>query len=154
MADNRSIVALKGISLQRKQVLVNALSSVVEVALSGVILFFVSANTLVYATWNTYKSPKPVGDKIRELTSTGIPWVFYGSMRGVYVYYAGKQAIHVDEHDVEGLKALGRTKPAFYVLARKRDFADLSENLKSVTIVSEQRVGDTPMVIARYNALK
>jgi 4-amino-4-deoxy-L-arabinose transferase-like glycosyltransferase len=120
------------------------------VLFSGVILFFVSANTVVYGTWNTYKSPRPVGEKLRELTSTGVPWIFYGSMRGVYVYYAGKEALAVDEHEVARLAQVKERFSDFYLLFRKRDMKEVDEALGTVEIMFEKRIGDTDMIVARF----
>jgi 4-amino-4-deoxy-L-arabinose transferase-like glycosyltransferase len=120
------------------------------VLFSGVILFLVSANTLAYGKWNTYKSPRPVGEMIRELTSAGTPWVFYGSMRGVYVYYAGKKAVAVDEHEVARLAGLKERLPEFFLLFRNRDTKEVEEALGPVERLFERKIGDTDMVIAHF----
>jgi len=108
-----------------------------------------AANISIYKKWNFYKSPKPLAEKVKPHLKDGTPWVYYGSMRGVYVYYIGKYAIHVDEHSVAGLKKLEHMKK-FYILTRKRDYKELSDSLGGVRTIFEEKTGDTPMVFSLY----
>ena len=108
------------------------------------------ANGAVYAKWNAYKSPRPFSEKVKDLTKDGTPWVYYGSLRGVYVYYAGTYAISVDEHDAAGLKAVAAKVPDFYIVTRNRDMEEVRETLPGVETQVTEKIGDTPMVIARF----
>ncbi|MCX5809048.1 MAG: hypothetical protein NTX36_06715, partial [Proteobacteria bacterium] len=110
---------------------------------------YMAANISIYKKWNFYKSPKPLAEKIKPHLKDGTPWVYYGSMRGIYVYYIGKYAIHVDEHSVVGLKKLEHMKK-FYILTRKRDYKELSDSLRGVRTIFEEKIGDTPMVFSLY----
>jgi hypothetical protein len=110
------------------------------------------ANLFVYEKWNIYKSPRPISEKVAHLTAGGIPWVYYGSMRGVYIYYAGKTALHVDDGQTASLAPLGDRLSEFYVLTRKREVDDLRAAFGQVDTVAEQRIGDTPMVIVHVRA--
>lgn len=120
---------------------------------SALFIMFMIANISVFAKLNHYKSPRPLCMKIRSYVGDGTPWVYYGSMRGVYVYYVGKKAIAVDEHKVEELRDLGRRMELFYVLSRKRDLNEVREALDSVEPVIEEKVGDTSMVFVRFKRL-
>ncbi|MBA4390909.1 MAG: hypothetical protein C0399_08210 [Syntrophus sp. (in: bacteria)] len=118
------------------------------------IIFMVAVYTIgnisVYNKVNPYKSSRPLCEKIRSLTRDGTPWVYYGSIRGVYVYYVGKLAIHIDEHDMAGLKALRGPQKKFFVLTRKRDAEEVNNTLPSTALVFEEKIGNTPMVVLLY----
>lgn len=111
---------------------------------------YITANISVYEKVNPYKSPKPISEKIKSLTATGKPWVYYGSIRGVYVYYADSFAIHIDEHKVDDLAALKDKHKEMIILTRKRDADDVNRALKKVNVISEHKIGDTQMVILGY----
>ncbi|MBA4418829.1 MAG: hypothetical protein C0392_13105 [Syntrophus sp. (in: bacteria)] len=111
---------------------------------------YTAANTSVYKTWNPYKSPKALAERIKPLIKDGTPWVYYGSMRGVYIYYVGTYATHVDEHDTEALRALTKNMNVFYILARKRDMKEAADVLPGLELVFEEKIGDTPMVLLKY----
>lgn len=117
---------------------------------SGIAVVFLIANISVYEKVNKYKSPKPISEKIKSLTSNGTPWVYYGSIRGVYVYYADNFAIHIDDHKEDDLAALRDKNNAFFILTRKRDVDDVKRVLKDVSVISEYNIGDTQMVILEY----
>jgi 4-amino-4-deoxy-L-arabinose transferase-like glycosyltransferase len=123
-------------------------------ALGALVLFMAAtygaANASVYEKWNPLKSPKSIAEKIRPLIKDGTPWVYYGSMRGVYVYYVGTLAVHVAEHDTKTLGALTTKMPTFFILTRKRDLKEISDTLPGIRPVFEEIVGDTPMVLVRY----
>jgi len=118
--------------------------------LSGMVLLFFSANLLLFAKWNEYKSPRPMVEQMKQFTKGKIPWVYYGSMRGVYVYYMGTTAIAVDEHESEQLRMLGNKLEEFFILTRKRDLPEVQQALGAVTILIEQKVGDTVMVFIGF----
>jgi len=86
---------------------------------------------------------------VKPLIRDGTPWVYYGSMRGVYVYYIGKHAIHIDEHNTVELKKLVNMEK-FYILSRKRDHKELSDTLVNVKTIFEKKIGETPMVFLLY----
>lgn len=116
-----------------------------------VLVFFLAASYLmanlsVYRVLNQYKSPRFMAEQIRPYLKDGSPWAYYGSFRGVYVYYVGKKALHVDEHDTEGLARLAGEVPEFYLLTRKRDVAEVESTLGRITPLFESRVGGTDMV--------
>jgi 4-amino-4-deoxy-L-arabinose transferase-like glycosyltransferase len=117
---------------------------------SGLVIVFMIANTSVFATLNHYKSARPLCEKIQQHVADGTPWVYYGSMRGVYVYYVGKTAIAVDEHRTADLQGLAARQKRFYVLTRKRDVAEVQQALGRVEPVLEEKIGDTVMVFVRY----
>lgn len=122
-------------------------------ALAGsMAVLYVMANLTVYEKWNIYKSPRPIAEKVAHLTAGGIPWVYYGSMRGVYIYYAGKAALHVDDGQAASLAPLGGRLREFYVLTRKREVDDVRAAFGQIDTVAEQRVGDTPMVVVHVRA--
>ncbi len=108
---------------------------------------YLMANLSVYRALNRYKSPRIMAEEIRLHLRDGTPWAYYGSFRGVYVYYVGTKALHVDEHDTAGLARLGREVPRFYLLTRKRDAAEVESVFGKVTPVVESRIGDTEMVL-------
>lgn len=110
---------------------------------------YMAANISIYKKWNFYKSPKPLAEKIKPHLKDGTPWVYYGSMRGIYVYYIGEYAIHVDEHNVAELKKLEHMKK-FYILTRERDYKELSDSLGGVRTIFEEKIGDTSMVFSLY----
>ncbi len=120
------------------------------VLMAGVIIVYFIANIAVYEKVNIYKSPRPISEKIKSLTAFNIPWVYYGSIRGVYVYYADRFATHINEHDTEGLKTFKDKNREFFVLTRKRDLDEAEKTLGGATVIYEQRIGDTPMVILHY----
>lgn len=113
---------------------------------------YLIGNIAIYQKVNPYKSSKPLCEKIKLLTAGGTPWVYYGSIRGVYVYYVGKYAIHIDEHDVAGLKSLPARENKFFVLTRKRDMDEIVKTLPGTGIVFEEKVGNTSMVLLHYKA--
>lgn len=117
---------------------------------SAVAAIFMLANILVFPKWNPYKSARPLCEKIRPFLRDGTPWVYYGSMRGVYVYYVGKEALAVDEHEVDRLHGLTGRLDRFYVLTRLRDLEEVRRALGPVDPVLEERIGDTSMVFVRY----
>ncbi len=108
------------------------------------------ANISVYEKWNQYKSPKPMCDRIKPFVRDGTPWVYYGSMRGIYIYYIGTFAIPVDEHKTEELKKLKGELREFFILTRKRDIKEVSDTLIDVNQLFEEKIGDTVMVFAHY----
>jgi 4-amino-4-deoxy-L-arabinose transferase-like glycosyltransferase len=110
---------------------------------------YMTANISIYKKLNFYKSPKPLADKIKPYLRDGASWVYYGSMRGIYVYYIGKYAIHVDEHKISELKKLENMKK-FYILTRKRDYKELTDALSGVRTIFEEKIGDTVMVFSLY----
>jgi 4-amino-4-deoxy-L-arabinose transferase-like glycosyltransferase len=120
------------------------------VLLCAMVLLFFSANLLLFSKWNEYKSPRPMVEQMKQFTKGQVPWVYYGSMRGVYVYYMGTPAIAVDEHESEQLRVLGNRIEEFFILTRKRDLPEVQQALGSVTILIEQKVGDTVMVFVGF----
>jgi 4-amino-4-deoxy-L-arabinose transferase-like glycosyltransferase len=120
------------------------------VLLSAMVVLFSVGNLLVFSKWNEYKSPRPMVEQMKQFTKGGIPWVYYGSMRGVYVYYMGTPAIAVDEHESEQLRMLGDKLEQFFILTRKRDLPEVQQALGSVTLLIEHRVGDTVMVFVGF----
>ena len=113
-------------------------------------LAYMTGNVTVFEKLNHYKSPKPVSEKIRALAGDTVPWVYYGSMRGVYVYYVGRFAVHIDENDVKGLREFTRNEREFYLLTRKRDADQVKDAAPGAVISSQETIGDTPMVIFHY----
>jgi len=114
------------------------------------VLIYTIANVSVYNKMNHYKSPRAMCEKIKSYTQYGTPWVYYGSMRGVYVYYVGSYAIHIDEHRIEELNALQKELSEFYILTRKRDVAEVSQALPHINAIFEEKVGNTAMVLVHY----
>ncbi|HEY3278175.1 MAG TPA: glycosyltransferase family 39 protein [Syntrophorhabdaceae bacterium] len=114
------------------------------------VLAYGIANTSVYGKINPLKSPRAVAERIKPYLSAGAPWVYYGSIRGTYVYYVGAYAVHVDEHDTEKLRALGRTLAKFYVFTRKRDMNEVLQALPGARPLFEEKIGDTVMVFSLY----
>ncbi len=139
-------LALALVYLTSKKQLFNAFA----VLFSALVVVFMVANTSVFAKLNHFKSPRPMCEKIRQYVADGTPWVYYGSMRGVYVYYVGKTAIAIDEHRVSDLQALAARQKHFYLLTRKRDAAEVRQALGQVEPVLEEKIGDTAMVFVRY----
>ncbi len=117
---------------------------------SALVIIFMVANTSVFAKLNHYKSPRPLCERIKPYVADGTPWVYYGSMRGVYVYYVGKTAIAIDEHRTADLQSLAARQKRFYLLTRKRDLAEVQQALGHVEPVIDETIGDTPMVFVRY----
>ncbi len=113
-------------------------------------LAYMTGNLSIFEKWNRYKSPKPMAQKIRALAGDTVPWVYYGSMRGVYVYYVGRLAIHVEEHDVAGLKELASREKEFYLLTRGRDADEVTGALPGAVMETQDRIGDTAMVLFRF----
>lgn len=113
-------------------------------------LSYATANIWIYSKWNIYKSPKPLCEKIKKQVGTDSQWVYYGSIRGVYIYYTGKFAVHVDEHRTEELLKLKDRMDDFYILSRKRDLEEIRESLKDISIVFEDKIGGTAMVFVQY----
>ena len=122
------------------------------VLLLYLVTLFTVANMKIFPVMNGFKSPRPLAEAMKPYLSEGSPWVYYGSIRGVYVYYAGKQAVHVDEHDTDSLFLLSLTEKRFYLLTRARDLAEVRDTLQNVDIIFERRIGDTPMTFVRYTA--
>jgi hypothetical protein len=116
----------------------------------AMVAFLFCGNLMVFPKWNAYKSPRPMVEQMRQFTRGKIPWVYYGSMRGVYVYYMGSHAIAIDEHEQAKLQALGNTLEEFFVLTRKRDLPEVQQALGPVTLLMERTVGDTVMVFVGY----
>jgi 4-amino-4-deoxy-L-arabinose transferase-like glycosyltransferase len=110
-------------------------------------LAYMIGNISIYQKFNRYKSPRPVAEKVRSLAGDTIPWVYYGSMRGVYVYYVGRFAVHIDEHDVKGLRGYAAREGEFYLLTRKRDAPEVTNTLPGAVLRSRDTIGDTEMVI-------
>ncbi len=150
-----------------ERVVIGALSVALSLALAlslrkkeallafGGLFFFLTAayglaNLAVYEKWNPYKSPKGVTERMKPYLQDGTPWVYYGSMRGTYVYYVGAYAIHIDEHDTAGIGALGKKMKRFFILTRKRDMNEVSLALPGVKPVFEEKIGGTDMVFAAY----
>ncbi len=121
---------------------------------SALFVIFMVANASVFSKLNHYKSPRPLCTKIQSYVSDGTPWIYYGSMRGVYIYYVGKKAIAVDEHKTQALRDLRESMDTFYVLTRKRDFHEVREALGNVDTVLDEKVGGTDMVFVRYKRLR
>ncbi|MDD3846175.1 MAG: glycosyltransferase family 39 protein [Syntrophorhabdaceae bacterium] len=113
-------------------------------------LAYMTGNISIFEKWNRYKSPKPMAEKIRALAGDDVPWVYYGSMRGVYVYYVGRFAVHVEEHDIAGLREFASGQKKFYLLTRKRDAAEVMEAIPGAAIRTEDRIGDTAMVLFSF----
>ena len=61
-----------------------------------------------------------------------------------------KKAIHVEEHDITGLKLVAQQISSFYILTKKRDLAEVHKALDKVDIVFEEKNHDSPMIFARY----
>ncbi len=111
---------------------------------------YMAGNIWIYSKLNYYKSPRPFCEKVRHYLQKDMQWVYYGSMRGVYVYYIGRQAVHVNEHKVEELRQLRQQLDGFYLVTRKRDMGEAQKALANVNIVLEEKIGGTDMVLARY----
>lgn len=108
------------------------------------------ANASLYKKMNYYKSAKPICEKMKGYIEDGTPWIYYGSIRGVYMYYAGKQAIHIDEHKKDELQSMTQKLDKFYILTRKRDMNEVEGSLSSVKTIFEEKVGNTVMVFSCY----
>lgn len=122
-------------------------------AFTIIFLFIISCYTIgnvwIFEKWNHYKSPRLMSETIRQYVRDSTPWIFYGSMRGVYIYYVGKKAIHVDEHDIQGLRKAGQGLNSFYILTKKRDMGEVMKALNTADIVFEEKDGGSPMVFLR-----
>ncbi len=127
----------------------NRKSYVFPVIICAIVTIFTISNISIYKKLNAYKSPRVLADMVKPLIRDGTPWVYYGSMRGVYVYYIGKHAIHIDEHNTVELKKLVNMEK-FYILSRKRDHKELSDTLVNVKTIFEKKIGETPMVFLLY----
>ncbi len=110
-------------------------------------LAYMIGNISIFEKFNRYKSPKPVAEKLRSLAGDTTPWVYYGSMRGVYVYYVGRFAVHIDEHDVKGLRSYADRDGEFYLLTRQRDACEVKKAVPDAAVASRDTIGDTEMVI-------
>jgi 4-amino-4-deoxy-L-arabinose transferase-like glycosyltransferase len=117
---------------------------------SFLIVCYTIGNVWIYERWNHFKSPKEITETIKTHVKNCTPWIYYGSMRGVYVYYVGKKAIHVDEHDIEELARTGQNVSTFYILTKKRDMHEVTKTLGKVDVVFEEKVGTSPMVFLRF----
>ncbi len=115
---------------------------------------FLLANIILYEKIDSFKSPRPLAAEVKRIVSDGRPWLYYGSMRGVYVYYVGQRALHVDEHDTKGLREVGRHHGRLIILTRKRDLREVSEALSGAVVLAERKVGGTDMVILEYRGGK
>lgn len=113
-------------------------------------LIYMTGNMSVYYKWNRYKSPKALCDKIRIFVGDHTPWVYYGSIRGVYVYYTGRFAVHIDEHNTAHLGRYAEEKEEFFLLTRKRDASEIEGTIPGVRVVFGQKVGSTEMVFLHY----
>jgi predicted heme/steroid binding protein len=91
-----------------------------------------------------------MAEMIKPFVKDGTPWIYYGSMRGVYVYYVEKKAIHIDEHDMKGLHEAGQKLSSFFILTKKRDVNEVYKALNVVDIVSEEKNSTSSMVLLRY----
>ena len=109
------------------------------------------ANASLYKKVNAYKSPKPMCEKIRSYVGDGTPWIYYGSIRGVYMYYVGRKAIHIDERETDELRSMMNKLDRFYILTRKRDMNEVESSLSPVQTMFEQKVGNTIMVFSHYH---
>lgn len=114
------------------------------------VISYTVGNTRVYEKWNRLKSPKVVAEQIRPHVAGGTPWIFYGSIRGVYMYYVGQKAIHVDEHDMDGLRLVASQSDSFFILTKKRDINEVYRALKNVKIVFQEESLTSPMVFLHY----
>ncbi len=132
-------------------VYVGKLGSAFILLACSIVLFFLSGNAFLFSKWNEYKSPRNMVAQMRQFTKGRIPWVYYGSMRGVYVYYMGSPAIGVEEHEVAQLRELKSNLDQFFVLTRKRDLPEVQEALGPVTFLIEHKIGDTVMVFLEFH---
>jgi hypothetical protein len=107
-------------------------------------------NLSIYTKFNAYKSPREFSAAVRSYLRDGTPWVYYGSMRGVYVYYIGQQAISVGEHETDKLTEVSNRLDDFYILTRKRDLGEVRKTIGEVEPVLERRIGETDMVFVRF----
>jgi hypothetical protein len=114
------------------------------------IITYTFGNIVIYEKWNQYKSPKYVAEMIKPYVKDCTPWIYYGSIRGVYVYYVEKKALHIDEHDIQGLHEAGQTLNSFFVLTKKRDISEVYKALNKVDIVFEEKNSTSPMIFLRY----
>jgi 4-amino-4-deoxy-L-arabinose transferase-like glycosyltransferase len=117
---------------------------------SFMIITYTIGNTVIYQKWNQYKSPKYLAEMIKPYVKDCTPWVYYGSMRGVYIYYVEKKALHIDEHDIQGLHEAGQKLNSFFVLTKKRDISEVYKALNRVEIIFEEKNSTSPMVFLRY----
>jgi 4-amino-4-deoxy-L-arabinose transferase-like glycosyltransferase len=117
---------------------------------SFMIITYTIGNTVIYQKWNQYKSPKYLAEMIKPYVKDCTPWIYYGSMRGVYVYYVEKKALHIDEHDIKGLHEAGQKMSSFFILTKKRDINEVYTALNGSDIVFEETNSDSPMVFLRY----
>ncbi len=121
------------------------------VIFSFLVISYTIGNTgRIFEKWNQYKSPKFTSEKIRPYVQGSTPWIYYGSMRGVYVYYIQKKAIHIEEHDMANLNQAGQQMSQFYILTKKRDLAEVRKALNKVDVVFEEKENDSPMVFLFY----
>ncbi len=111
---------------------------------------YMTGNLSVFEKVNHYKSPKPFSEKLLALAGDKTPWVYYGSMRGVYVYYVGRFAVHIEENDEKGLRQFAGNEREFYLLTRKRDAGKVEKAIPGVAVRLENTIGNTPMVIFHY----
>lgn len=117
---------------------------------SFMIITYTYGNIVIYEKWNQYKSPKYIAEMIKPYVKDCTPWIYYGSIRGVYGYYIEKKALHIDEHDIQGLHEAGQTLNSFFVLTKKRDISEVYKALNKVDIVFEEKNSTSPMVFLRY----
>jgi 4-amino-4-deoxy-L-arabinose transferase-like glycosyltransferase len=129
---------------------INKPSSAFLALFSFLVAIYMVANVAVYPKWNLYKSSRALCGQIKTYVEGGRSWVYYGSMRGVYVYYVGSFAIQVDEHKTDELKKLAERSDDFYILTRKRDVGEIRDALGKVKLIIEEKVGDTTMVFVHF----
>jgi hypothetical protein len=70
-------------------------------------------------------------------------------MRGVYIYYVEKKAIHVDEYDIQGLRKASQGLHSFYILTKKRDMGEVLKTFNKVETIFEEKDSHSPMVFLR-----
>ncbi len=111
---------------------------------------YMAGNISIFGKWNHYKSPRPLCGKIRALAGERTPWVYYGSMRGVYIYYTGRFAVHIDEHDTAQLKKFASNEREFFLLARSRDAGEIENAVPGIRVRFEERIGGTDMAVFHF----
>ena len=114
-------------------------------------IVYMVGNVSIFEKWNLYKSPRPLCEKIRRLAGDHTPWVYYGSIRGVYIYYTGRFAVHIDEHDTTGLLKFAGGQKEFYLLTRKRDAEEVEKAVQGIKTEFEERIGETDMVLFHFS---
>lgn len=113
-------------------------------------LAYMTGNISIFGKWNHYKSPRPMCEKIKALAGEKTPWVYYGSMRGVYVYYTGRFAVHIDEHDTAQLRKFAANEKEFFLLSRSRDAGEVESAVPGIRVRFEERIGGTDMALFHF----